>query len=272
MKKPISFLAATVAVITIMASVGVFASQNTYSITPKAPKVTASLKPIIAKYRGQNYIGAMQDLEELVKKEKNNTYAKYYLALCYTRLGYRDEAKILYHEIVHKDDNLALAHYSQRALDCLDNPDDELCKPKEDISSAPEERTQSDDITLFLRSGQQIHPSAMDRITSERMKRRIEQEEYEKQQQEMQNGTDTQFKSDASDLMPTNEEIISALNTLSKIGINPYNNSFNPLAQANQYNFLGLAPMLNQTQNSEFLKMYLNSQLMQQNDLSNFGI
>ena len=47
-----------------------------YNIVPKAPNVSPALKPIIVKYKSGNYLGAMLDLEELVKKDKNNTEKK----------------------------------------------------------------------------------------------------------------------------------------------------------------------------------------------------
>ena len=96
MKKTLSLFIATIMAIGLLNAHRAFA---TYNVVPKAPKISESLKPIILKYRNENYVGAMIDLEELVKKEKNNTYAKYYLALCYTRLGYREEAQILYNEV-----------------------------------------------------------------------------------------------------------------------------------------------------------------------------
>ena len=84
-------------------------------------------------------------------------------------------------------------------------------------------------------SGKRIHPAAMDRITRERMERKMVEEEYirtQKQQEAAQKGELHSYNA------PTNEEIASALNTLSKIGINPYN-QFNPLAQAQQFNQYG---------------------------------
>ena len=46
-------------------------------ITPRAPKVTEGLKPIIVKYKQGNYVSAIQELDELLAKEPENTYAKY---------------------------------------------------------------------------------------------------------------------------------------------------------------------------------------------------
>ena len=85
--------------------------------------------------------------------------------------------------------------------------------------------------------------------------------------------------------IPTNEEIASALNTLSKVGLNPYN-SFNPLASVQQYNQFGLMnPMMNglntnnmygaflNGSNPEIAQMFLYNQMAQkQNNLMNYGI
>lgn len=274
MKKTLSLFILGVATVSLLTASDVFAA--TYNVTPKAPKVSASLKPIVAKYRNKNYVGAMQDLEELVKKEKDNTYAKYYLALCYTRLGFKEEAKILYQEVIDKDVNLTLSHYSQQALDCLENPSTDQCKP-------PSERTETDsvnpsDIDIFINSGRKIHPNAQDRITKERMERKLQEDEYIRRQIE-----EEKEKAGLS-AAPTNEEIAAALNTLSKIGANPYN-QFNPLAQAqqfNQYGLLGMMGMNNQmsyptnysnNMNNNMFNMMLYNQMMQNKDgLMNYGI
>ncbi|MBQ8848400.1 MAG: hypothetical protein IJ003_05595 [Candidatus Gastranaerophilales bacterium] len=253
--------------------IGCHKAYAAYNVVPKAPYISPSLKPIIQKYRQENYVGAMIDLEELVKKEKNNTYAKYYLALCYTQLGYKEEAQIVYTEVIMKDDNLALTHYSKRALTCLNDPTNTICQP---IKPEPEDVMANDDMSNFIRSGKKIHPAAMDRITRERMERRLQAAEYQRKQQEAQNPQDGQKQA----MTPTNEEIASALNTLSKIGMNPYTqpqtynlanlNSINPM-NFNQNNILPM--MLQNNTNPEVAKMFLYNQMnQQQNNLLNYGI
>ena len=279
MKKTLLLLISGIATTLIMASSSVFAT--TYNVTPKAPKVSESLKPIVVKYRAKNYTGAMQDLEELVKKEKNNTYAKYYLALCYTRLGYKDEAKILYQEVIDKDENLSLSHYSQKALDCLEDPNSEVCRPAR-MRDEEKEDEQPSDIDLFIMSGRKIHPNAQDKITKEKMDRKLEEQEYIRRklkEEEERAGLQTSA-------VPTNEEIATALNTLSKIGMNPYN-QFNPLAQVQQFNQFGMMNpyMMNNANsnnmygaflngsNPNIAQMFLYSQMAQnQNGLMNYGI
>ena len=270
MKKKILSVVTFVA---LMVSVGYIQQASAYTIAPKAPKISASLKPIILKYQAKNYIGAMQDLEELVKVEKNNTYAKYYLALCYTRLGYKTEAMTLYKEVVNKDENLALSYYSQRAIDCLDNPDSETCNPKPQEPLTKEEKLEQeekDDITMFIESGRKIHPAAMDRITRERMERKLQEEEYRQKLIEAEN---LRANPNSRVMAPTNEEIASALNTLSRIGVNPLQMS--PLAQAqqfNQYGLMGMNMFDNQANSQDMMKMMMYSQMTGQNNFLNYGI
>ncbi len=275
MKKTLSLFVSGFVAIILMATSNVFAA--TYNVKPKVPQVSESLKPIVVKYRAKNYVGAMQDLEELVKKEKDNTYAKYYLALCYTRLGFKEEAKTLYNEVIYKDENLALSHYSQRALDCLEDPNSDVCRPAALREKEKEDEEDPSDIDLFIMSGKKIHPNAMDRITKERMERKLEEDEYIRRQIE----EEKQKAGLQTSALPTNEEIASALNTLSRIGMNPYT-QFNPLAQAQQFNqfgAMGLDMMNNPTlnmygaSNPDVAKIFLYNQMAQrQNSLTNYGI
>ena len=246
-------------------------------ITPRAPKVTEGLKPIIVKYKQGNYVSALQELDELLAKEPENTYAKYYQALCYTKLGYREEARAAYNEVITKNDNLTLVYYSTRANTCLDNPASEICNPPK---ATPYEEAQMDELERFIESGQKIHPSAMDRITRERMERKLQAEDYRKKQQEQ--NLSYNFNS-----RPTDEEIIAAVNTLSKVGLAPMNQNIYNLANANMglYPMNGFYPMnamqgdLNYNGNdtdvmSTLLLNQLNTSLLRQNNNSftNYGI
>ncbi len=232
----------------------------------EAPAASPALKACIKEYRKQNYVGALQDLRAIVKKDKNNYHAKYYMALCYTQLGYKKQAEDLYKQVSENSKNLALVHYSKLAVVCLNSPNDAMCTgaPKKEDGTEATKEAPVDDITQFIQSGKQFHPSVTDRITNERMKREVEKKEYERKQLD-------QLRSDAS--IPTNEEIAAALNTLSKIGLNPFQ-------AANQQSLLGLNSnnneynmLLNQNMNPETAKMFLYTQMMNsQNNLGNFGI
>ena len=113
----------------ILANVSIiaYAKAKTYVITPSAPVVSESMKPIIKDYREGNYTQSMIKLEELVTREPFNTYAQYYLALTYTRLGKKDEAKKCYKNVIDMNTTMSLRYYSQKALACLDNPTSKEC-------------------------------------------------------------------------------------------------------------------------------------------------
>ena len=264
MKKITSVL---LTVLTIIAVTGTAIAKTRYTyITPKAPVITPSLKPIIQKYKQENYTGAMIDLQELLKKEKTNTYAQYYLALCYTKLGYEAEAKATYASIIQQNSNEALIYYSLRALACIDDPRSIICVPPQVTveKNEPQLREDDDDITKFIYSGKRIHPAAMDNIIKERMEVKLQQDEYKSKQNDQ--------LGPLSYNAPTNEEIAYALDTLAKIGINPFSQNYN-LSSDLGYNYMnGFSPYRSYGNNPDIEQMLLYSQLNQQNNFINYGI
>ena len=180
------------------------ATNYKYNKIPiKSPVITAGMKPGIAKYNQGNYVGAMQDFENYIykipiKQENAIIFAHsfYYIALCYTQLGYKSEAESLYKLISESNINYALSYYSNIALNCIDNENEnEICSsPKRYTAPTAQEiaKTNSDlnkdkdDITKFIESGKKIHPSAQDRITKERMERKLQADQYSMQQQQKQ--------------------------------------------------------------------------------------
>lgn len=315
MKKSLLKLVFCIVIGVIVINIQVYASnqknaktvyQYQYNTIPlKQPTMSKSMMPAVAKYKQGNYVEAMLDLEKLVEKEHNNTFAKYYLALTYSQIGYKEKAKAVYQEIADSNDNYSLARYSNMALVCMENPSDEICAaPKK--NTAPEtkpatevkEEKELDDITKFILSGKQIHPAAMDKITNERMQRKLQADLYSIQQAENPdqdmpkanrrrhsssvNNEDSVKKSDAS--TPSGEEIIAALDTLSKAGLNPFiqqdlfNNPFNALFGA--ISLFGTQdkyqdPMLNTFLSKGFTDsadMLIYAKMVQQNNILNYGI
>jgi len=249
----------TVITMVAVATSTLAATRYTY-VTPKAPYISPSLKPCIAKYRAGNYTGAMIDLEELLKKERTNTYAKYYLALCYTKLGYDTDARAVYNEIIKKNRDDSLVFYSKRALACIDDPKSEGCKPLQTPSENTSVSEGETDMEKFIYSGKKVHPAAMDMITKERMEVKLQQDEYNRRQR----GLDVSYNA-----TPTNEEIAAALNTLSKVGINPFQTGGYMLSNGLNNEYM---PMYSAA-NPDLAQMMLFSQLNQQkNNFINYGI
>ncbi len=259
------FLSIFLTAISLLAFNGVALAKVKY-VMPKAPVVTPTLKPCIEKYRQGNYTGAMVDLEELTKKEKTNIYAKYYLDLCYTKLGYEKEAKDAYKEIIENNTNESLTYYSKKAVACIEDPESETCGANLSTKVVkPGEEEDADDMTKFIYSGRKIHPAAMDNIIKQRMEIKLQQDEYRNRQNEQ--------MGPLSYSRPSNEEIAFALDTLAKIGINPFGQGNNVLSDTeysyiNNYNF----PLNYGNNNSSIEQMLLYSQLGQQNNFMNYGI
>lgn len=279
MKKMFSLVILSVALMSYAIS---YADQKTVEIVPQKPIITESLKPAIQKYKDENYVGAMLELEEIVKNEIDNIYAKYYLALTYTQIGYKEKAIDVYQQVVDLDDNEILTYYSQKAILCLDNPTDPTCSAigievvSEPVVEEKEEPTT--EMGRFIESGQKIHPAAMDKITRERMDRKLQQEENIKKQleaeqqetQKIQKRTPRAIKDNKQSQIPTNEEIAQALNILARVGVNVF--SQNPMTSYAQFNPMSAFNSFNQNQNNfDMSQMYLNQLLSQQNFM-NYGI
>lgn len=255
-------------------------------VTPSVPKASPQLKAQIAKYKYGNYTGAMTELEDMLKKDRNNVLARYYLALCYTQLGLRDNAQRAFQDIINKNANETVTVYSKYALECLNNPTSEICQapigapPKKEETSEDGDAKKDDlspaqaDIDAFIKSGRMIHPEAADAISVERMKRKMEEVEYKRQQQQ-----NDQIRTDIQSYnsQPTNEEIAAALNTLSKIGMNPFNQ--NMFAGVN-YLSNNTYPVYPQMNNQDIARMLLYGQYNQPwgmqlnniNNMMNYGI
>ena len=182
-----------------------FANATNYKynkVPVKSPVVTSGMKSGVAKYNNGNYVGAMQDFKEYLakmpKKQENSVtaaYTLYYIALCYTQLGFKSEANELYKLIAESNVNYALSHYSKVAMNCIDNDgSNEICTPQVYRAPSVEEVAKTnaelnagkDDITKFIESGKTIHPAALDRITKERMERKLQADEYSQKQNKQQ--------------------------------------------------------------------------------------
>ncbi len=173
--------------------------------------------PIKKEFYAENYLVLIPVLKKYL--ESDNTYIQnnkivlnYYLALCYHNLGYTDKAREEYEKVCSLGEGTDLAFYSKKAMACMDDPNSPACtgkkkEKKPELSElekaqqdeikqlrqqvtklqnelAPKVNPNDDDISRFIKSKQAIHPAAMDRITIERMERKMQEAEYIKKQQE----------------------------------------------------------------------------------------
>lgn len=168
-------------------------------------------KPMLSDYLQGNYLGALTMCQSYLKNHERHTEAKYFLALCYHNLGYYAIAKAKYQEIVDAGKNSQITSLAEKGIACIDSPKSEACTGKKAVPELTEmekaqkaritqlekqlkemeeqntpKPTPDDDITTFIKSKQQIHPAAMDRITIERMERKLQEAEWEKKNAQQQ--------------------------------------------------------------------------------------
>ncbi len=169
----------------------------------------------IQKYKGQNYVGCMQDTLEITKNDPADALAYYYMAISYVKLGDKEKALEAYQKVIALSSNSTLKEYAQRGELCLNNPEE--CKPKN--STDLEERL-SDEYYKFINSTKNLSKEVsdkLDEIQIEIMKQDINKEVDDKKSE-----------------MPTNDEIANAVKTLAKVGVNPFTSQSNAYIQAQQ--------------------------------------
>lgn len=197
-----------------------------YAVNPKYYP-NATTKSAIAKYKSGNYTGSLQELYTILKKDSANATAYYYLAMVYTKLGETAAAKSCYQMVINLNPNDTIVKYAQRGKSCLtdaatcglettftdssDEPLDELDK----FIQAPFGNGFSEELSNELRKKQlQNIQNKMNRglpLSEDDLKKL---EEYNKSE-----GIKTDKLAMASD-MPSNDEIINAVQVLKRAGLN----------------------------------------------------
>lgn len=176
-------------------------------------KVTPQVNSGISMYKQQNYTGSVQALKSAVDKNPNDVLARYYLAISYVQLGMRKEATDAFDEVVKRDKEIGgLAKLSQQALDCY--ADETKCASKKD------------DMGAFIKSGDFLYKDAKQKIQGAQLKQIMDTINSGEKNLDF---TNYRLLNDASDVMPTDEEVANAVRVLAKVGFNPYaQNAINP--------------------------------------------
>lgn len=79
----------------------------------------ATMKSAVAKYKKHNYSGCIQELYSILKKEPENSLAYYYLAMAYIKAGKKDQAMAAYQKVLNLNSNDLLVEYATRGKACL---------------------------------------------------------------------------------------------------------------------------------------------------------
>ena len=179
-----------------------------------AEKTTTDMANAIQKYKAQNYVGCLQDTQEITAKDPANALAYYYMGISYVQIGEKDKALDAYSKVIALSSNTTLTEYAQRGELCINTPDE--CKSKK--SSELEEKL-NDEYYKFINSTKDISKEVsdkLDEIQIEIMKQQINKEV------------------DKKSAVPSNDEIAQAVKTLAKAGINPITAQNNTFLQAQQ--------------------------------------
>lgn len=120
--------------------------EKTQFDTDKVYYPNASIKSATAKYKSGNYTGCLQELFSLLKKDPNNTYAYYYMALAYAKIGMQSEAVAAYEKVVELSPDSYIAEFAEKGKDCLTGGP--KCKPVEEASE--EAASEEDALDRFI--------------------------------------------------------------------------------------------------------------------------
>lgn len=226
----------------------------------------SQIRIAINKYKANNFVGCIQDLTAVTRKDPSNAVAYYYLGSSYMRIGNKDKASAAFDKVVSLNTAPILTSYSIQAQNCMDNigmceyrkltPDqiNELRKdPKNyltQLSAKEKAEATSDsfgekaeiDKLIKGRYPDNIHPDA---------KKVIIQTELMKEQQNINSPGNANFKTEA----PTNDEIAEAVKTLAKVGFNPLQNNNANYMPNNEYASLNMLLGDNNNQSNNYMNM-----------------
>ena len=184
-----------------------------------AAGMSPQLKQAIKQYKSQNYIGAMQTLEEITAKDSGNALAHYYLGMCYVQAGNTEGAAREYDTVVTLSPNSQLAANATAGKNNLSGGPPTAIIPvvqqvkKEFLSDQAKEKLQEKNIKTIIENvnnNRENNPAIYNRL-----------EKLDKK---------------SSNDMPTEEQIAEAMQTLSKAGLNSTNPYVANNMQASQIN------------------------------------
>ncbi len=164
------------------------------------PYSDSAIKTAVMKYKAQNYVGCLQDMEDLVKKDPKNAFAYYYQGLALTQLGKYDQAKTAYTKVIDLSNSIVLMDNSTKALKCLDKPNECMAKEVTDT-----------ELDQFIKTTRFLGNSVQADVNKKKLNKDkfdINHDEYDP----------PRYKSE----MPTNDEIAEAVKVLARAGINPF--------------------------------------------------
>lgn len=237
----------------------------------------AQIKNAIAKYKVKNYVGCIQDLQPVVKKDPSNTVAHYYLANAYMKLGNKDKATEEFDNVININSAPILTSYSVQAKLCIEADNMTKCQYK---------KISTDQIPKLMEDPQGFLDSLNTKVNTVQQTLDPEKAEIEKlihgkypsniHPEAKKVIIDTMLKKETDEAntsvplsaKPSNDEIAAAVKTLAQAGINPLQfNTQIPQYTNNDYSSLSMMMANSQPNNNYVLNMM--PYLMQQSQNGN---
>lgn len=247
-----------------LVTLAVIASQ--IGITAQAAKrsTVPTVATLVRKYKAGNYTGCLQDSKNLVYHDPSNAVAYYYMAISYVQAGKSKEAIDAYKKVLSLKPNATLYKYATTGKTCLESPD----KCKEDNMT---------DVDRAVRAplGDGLSDKVRDDIEQKRLEgikndinNGLEINNYELQKFKDYSNSRSEAQTpdkvaQESNAQPTNDEIVAALKTLNRAGLNPYTQT---AAVAQNPEYAQLSAMMggnNQSSNSNAMMNMLPYMLAQ---------
>ena len=198
----------------------------------------ANLQSAIEKYKNGNYTGCLQELFSLTQQDPSNALAYYYMAMAYTYLDMTDEAISAYDKVIALNPNKYLIDYAIKGRDCVTGGPS--CTP----TKTSEEETDTE-LDEFINSpyGNGLSPEINKENTKKELSR-IKDTINNKQDLQLKdikkikdfdnkNSLNTEDNDKIAEV--PDEEILNAVKTLKRAGLNLTLQSENPYNQIMQY-------------------------------------
>ena len=227
----------------------------------------ANLNSAVNKYKKGNYSGCLQEMISLTKIDPSNPVVYYYMGMCYSRVGKKDQAVKAYEQVIKLQPDKTLVQYATKGRDCLVGgptcaPDSQNTDPELDsFINSPYGNGFSDELN------QQVKEKQLQNIQKTINKKQdLEDKDIEKIQkfdQKSENFTEEKLASGKV----SDDEILSAIQTLKHAAttntVNTpmarlVNNKFNEYSlllgnnNNNNNSMMNMVPfLLNQYQNGE---------------------
>lgn len=203
----------------------IFVSSNVFvsaAATKKSPYYY-QINTAIAKYKKGNYVGCLQDMQNVIAKDPSNDVAHYYMAISSVKIGSKDNAIKEYNKVISLNKNKMLVEYAQQGLDILTLSPDQL-KATKQVNTIKKE------VTNAVNGATQAKGAA-------EVQQEIERQNLNRVKSLINSGTDVnnqeinKFKDYTpgnklnqnidNPVTPSNDEIANAVKVLAKLGINP---------------------------------------------------